>query len=170
MISNSKETCRWIEDGTKNKEKERERETEKRKYATRGFRVVTFLIHIVRSLRAYRAGRLKIDNCSGKRLLVVHCENEAKRNGYFHPAFFRLLSIFSKRKGKVNGHKREINSFRSLVNAYFNIIFAVNITIKSETERFNDAWNKIFTGKRNKDRINSSFSSLSLKTCSEKIN
>lgn len=111
-FSNSKETCRWIEDGTKNKEKERE--TKKRKYVTRGFRVVTFLIHIVRSLRACRAGRLKVDNCPGKRLLVVHYENEAKKkkNGNSHPAFFCLLSIFSKRKGKVNGHKREVNSFR----------------------------------------------------------
>lgn len=50
------------------------------------------------------------------------------------------------------------------MNVYFNIVFTVNVTIKSETERFSDARNKIFTGKKKKDR-NSSFSSLFLKIC-----
>lgn len=55
------------------------------------------------------------------------------------------------------------------MNVYFNIVFTVNVTVKSETERVSDARNKIFTGKKKKDR-NSSFSSLFLKICFEKIN
>lgn len=47
-------------------EEEKERERDKETKVRRGFRVVTLLIHIVRLLRACRAGHLKVDNYLGR--------------------------------------------------------------------------------------------------------
>lgn len=67
-LKRKKERGKYVAESKMNRGRERERERDKETEVRRDFRVVTLLIHIVRLLRACRAGHLKVDNYLGRRL------------------------------------------------------------------------------------------------------
>lgn len=65
-LKRKKERGKYVAESKMNRGRERERKRQRN--GRRDFRVVTLLIHIVRLLRACRAGHLKVDNYLGRRL------------------------------------------------------------------------------------------------------